>query len=363
MVYLFVIGASLAVLFFLLLVFKRKKRLDHYILASLFLFIIINSIYILLFFTRNPIYYSTGFSELNFAIPLLYPPLLWFYTRSVTDKNWNFTKNDIWHFAPFICFLLVLLVPLVSDYTLMNSKHVGYPLIKLIITPIYLIAVLVELVKYRKALDEHYSYKHQMHYKWLSWVVWGAFALWTVGCIGYVSNVMSPEISPILYDYYVLGFLSIYLFVLAIIAFSQTDIVLSLPDNNSHAMQEWKKQDAGELYEGYENDVQKLKQIMEVDNAYLDPMLSISKLAELTEIPQYKITLLLNKELDKSFYEFVNDYRVEKAKQLLASDKAQQYSILGIADESGFNSKASFNRVFKKTTGSTPSQYIKSLTQ
>ena len=102
---------------------------------------------------------------------------------------------------------------------------------------------------------------------------------------------------------------------------------------------------------------------MEVDNAYLDPMLSISKLAELTEIPQYKITLLLNKELDKSFYEFVNDYRVEKAKQLLASDKAQQYSILGIADESGFNSKASFNRVFKKTTGSTPSQYIKSLTQ
>ena len=206
MVYLFVIGASLAVLFFLLLLFKKRKRLDHYILASLFFFIIVNSVYILLFFTRSPIFYIPLFSELNFAIPLLYPPLLWFYTRSVTDKSWQFQKNHVWHFAPFLSFLFILLIPLISDYTLMSSKHIGYPLIKLIITPIYLIAVLVELVKYRKALDQHYSYKHQMHFKWLSWVVWGAFALWTVACIGYISNVLSPDINPILYDYYVLGF-------------------------------------------------------------------------------------------------------------------------------------------------------------
>ncbi|NNE26190.1 MAG: AraC family transcriptional regulator [Saprospiraceae bacterium] len=293
----------------------------------------------------------------------MYPPLLWFYTRAVTDKTWHINKSNLWHFAPFICFLGILLIPLLGDYNLMTSRHVGYPLIKLIITPVYLVAVLVELVKYRKALDQHYSYKHQMQYKWLSWIVWGAFALWTIACIGYISNILSPEINPILYDYYVLGFLSMYLFVLAIIAFSQTDIVLSMPDNPTHAIAEWKKPENTELYEGYELDVSKIKSAMEDEDAFLDPLLSISRLSELTQIPQYKITLLLNQSLKKSFYEFVNEYRVNKAKQLLASEKVQQYSILGIADESGFNSKASFNRVFKKTTGLTPSQYIKQLTR
>ena len=154
-----------------------------------------------------------------------------------------------------------------------------------------------------------------------------------------------------------------YLFVLAIIAFSQTDIVLSLPDNNPHALQEWKTQETKSLYEGHESDLSTLKSAMDEKNAFLDPLLSISKLAEITDIPQYKITLLLNQALNLSFYDFVNKYRVNRAKKLLQSEKAQQYSILGIADESGFNSKASFNRVFKKITGMTPSQYMKKLVQ
>ena len=65
--------------------------------------------------------------------------------------------------------------------------------------------------------------------------------------------------------------------------------------------------------------------------------------------------------MNSSFYEFINTHRVEKVKELLKEGRAEQLSILGVAEESGFNSKASFNRIFKKATGLTPSAYLKSL--
>ena len=100
---------------------------------------------------------------------------------------------------------------------------------------------------------------------------------------------------------------------------------------------------------------------MKEEKPYLDPLLSINKLAEVTKMPQYKISKLLNNSLNQNFYDFVNGYRIEEIKSRLAKGEAESYSILGIAMDSGFNSKASFNRVFKKTTGVTPSAYLKSL--
>ena len=72
---------------------------------------------------------------------------------------------------------------------------------------------------------------------------------------------------------------------------------------------------------------------------------------------------MLNRELNTTFYDFINHYRVEETKQRLLSPDYRHYSIIAIAFDCGFNSEASFNRIFRQATGSTPSQYRKAHTQ
>jgi AraC-like DNA-binding protein len=71
------------------------------------------------------------------------------------------------------------------------------------------------------------------------------------------------------------------------------------------------------------------------------------------------MSYLINSGFGENFFQFINKYRVERAKELLNIDKLSKYSILGIAFESGFNSKTTFNTTFKKFTNQTPSEYLK----
>jgi len=107
--------------------------------------------------------------------------------------------------------------------------------------------------------------------------------------------------------------------------------------------------------------LRKIIDSMESEHLYLDPLLTQNKLSEKLGINRFYISQVINEYLGKSFPDFVNAYRVKKTKALLKSDKGQYYTLLAIAYESGFNSKTSFNIVFKKHTGHTPSAYRKLL--
>jgi AraC-like DNA-binding protein len=72
------------------------------------------------------------------------------------------------------------------------------------------------------------------------------------------------------------------------------------------------------------------------------------------------LSQVINQLEGKNFFDFVNAYRVEEVKRKMADDRSKKLTLLAIALESGFNSKTSFNMVFKKMTGQTPSQYYKS---
>jgi AraC-like DNA-binding protein len=100
-----------------------------------------------------------------------------------------------------------------------------------------------------------------------------------------------------------------------------------------------------------------LNELMIQKEPYLDSELNLSKLAKQLNITSHQLSYVINNGYHENFYGFVNKYRVEKAKKLLIDDEANKYSMLGIAFESGFNSKTAFNTTFKRITGNTPSEF------
>ncbi|WP_126651136.1 helix-turn-helix domain-containing protein [Chryseobacterium aureum] len=101
-----------------------------------------------------------------------------------------------------------------------------------------------------------------------------------------------------------------------------------------------------------------LERIMAVQKPYLDSELNLIRLAEMLSVSTHHLSYVINTGFGKNFFQYVNEYRVGYAKKLLKEPNSK-LSILGIAYESGFNSKTSFNTTFKKVTGQTPSEFKK----
>jgi AraC-like DNA-binding protein len=105
--------------------------------------------------------------------------------------------------------------------------------------------------------------------------------------------------------------------------------------------------------------VSKLLQVMETEKPFLEPELTLPELANRLSISPHHLSQVINREMDKSFFDFVNEFRVQEAKRLLTSPQCAHLSILGIALDAGFNSKSAFYTAFAKYIGMTPSEFRK----
>jgi AraC-like DNA-binding protein len=111
----------------------------------------------------------------------------------------------------------------------------------------------------------------------------------------------------------------------------------------------------------YHEELLKLKSFMMEEKPFLNPSLTIQDIAKEVEIPVRDLSVLINHQLGQHFYDFVNIYRIEYAKDILKDSTKNKVTILEILYEVGFNSKSSFNTAFKKHTGNTPTEYRNSL--
>ena len=96
---------------------------------------------------------------------------------------------------------------------------------------------------------------------------------------------------------------------------------------------------------------------MDTKKPYIDADLTIQDISESLNIPRHYLTQIINEKLNKNFYQFINEYRVEEVKKLLSDKDYQKFTITAVAFEAGFNSKSAFNSAFKEITGMTPTEY------
>ncbi|GAA4274913.1 hypothetical protein GCM10022258_42090 [Aquimarina gracilis] len=109
--------------------------------------------------------------------------------------------------------------------------------------------------------------------------------------------------------------------------------------------------------EEFETLKHKLEQVLHTDRPYLDEDLTLGKLAQQVSTKDKILSTLLNQYLNTTFYDLINKYRVDAVKEKINLDSYKNYSLFGIACECGFKSRTSFNRIFKKHTGFSPSEF------
>jgi YesN/AraC family two-component response regulator len=103
--------------------------------------------------------------------------------------------------------------------------------------------------------------------------------------------------------------------------------------------------------------VNNITNLMEAQRLYAETELTLKQLADKLQVPSYQVSQAINEGMKKNFYDLINGYRVEEAKRLLLDPKNENYTILSVGFEAGFNSKTTFNTVFKKFTGVAPTEF------
>lgn len=157
--------------------------------------------------------------------------------------------------------------------------------------------------------------------------------------------------------------LSVFIILIGYFGLKQKEIFIQYTDSGIEYVTEPKPKYSGVVLKeaDAENHISKIRSFMSKEKPYLDANLSLPRLAEKLNLPSHHLSRVINEQFNVNFFDFVNQYRVDEVKSRMGNPEFENLTFLGIAFDCGFNTKSAFNRVFKKITGLTPSEYKKQL--
>jgi len=362
----YIAGISIALFNAALLLNKKAKSKSDIFLLFWMLLIAINLFFFHINYTGK-VYKWPFLLGLEHPIPLLHGVFLYFYVSSITNQ---FPKKS-WiiylHLIPIVLGYIYLLLLFQSSNTtrveLLASNNTGYRvfltlgLILIFLSGvIYVVWSSILLIKHKKNIRNQFSDVEEINLKWLQFLTFGLGIIW---CIVIFTNN----------DEYIFTGVSIFAILIGFYGvqqktiFTNKNIVLVKPlekvSRTGHKKEKYAK--SGLTDDIAEDLYKNLLLLITEKNFYKRNDLSLNDLAsELNIHPNY-LSQLINEKEEKSFYDFINAFRVEEFKRLVKIPENKEFTLLALAYDCGFNSKSSFNRYFKKHTSKTPSQYVKSL--
>lgn len=353
----------------IVLVTGVSKKKSKYFLISL---IVILSLNLLNYLAINSTLYIKipHFTHLSLPFLFLIGPLFLYYIKSILSTRLTLKRSDLLHTLPFLLAVVYMLpffmlpgnekILLIKNQIRSNSQVLDLG------TQIFSVAQILQCLVYIVFSLRLLSKKSQTNigkvYKsklmWLKKFALGFLVFWLIDFLA-------------LLWYFQKGFIDIRAYYLTMFCCAlaiHTLVVLAIKSNK--AFTEVFLDTTGEKYQSsglLESDLKRyLSEIlvyMEKEKPYLDHDLSLSKLSEDINKPKYLVSQVLNVELGKNFYEFLNEYRFKEAKSRLTNPEYRHLTILAVAYDSGFSNKNTFNKVFKKLSGTTPSKFLKSTSQ
>lgn len=363
---------SLLMAFFLLTV-KTENKLANRLFAWFFIFSAIDlSGFFIDAGTRN---------ELNLEIfrstaCLFGMPLFYLFVLAVCYSDFRLKWKHVLHLLPF---LLINLVFIPRIYLSTNIDKDSFAATLNQMPEIYLIQILIEfqyvfyivsvfliLKKYREIYLENYADSSTATYKWL----------FQITCVFLIAHSIVALKNVLRYS----GFREIFIWTNVLVGaiallitcwfimkalnhpelFRGVNSKLQLAKDILPAVEE-KTESKDVQDDAISSQISTLKQYMAEKEPFLDPSLTIQELANQIDIPVRDLSVLINHHMDQHFFDFVNEYRIQKAMGILKDQARSQLTVLEILYEVGFNSKSSFNTYFKKHTNLTPTAYRNAL--
>ncbi|MCG8307795.1 MAG: helix-turn-helix transcriptional regulator [Cytophagales bacterium] len=373
------IGFIQALFFAILALSKKKKEVADYILAALFLTLCYQLAvnFIIVTDYREKFIHLVGTAG---PMSMLYGPLLFFFIKNYISQNHEFKLKYLFHFVPFA---IDHLVGFKTFYLQSGEEKLedlleimaGQPdadlsiflMLRSLIPILYCIWSIKVLTVHRKNLKNIYSFtSEKLTLDWLWYLAW---SMLVVGVSAFLINatiVFFDVADWIQLRKIIVSISAIWIFFLGYYSIRKTPFYRSYHIEGVNTLEFDKVSRQPDKYERTrlkEEEIPELKEklleYLEDEKPYLNKNLTIGELAESIHVQTYQLSQLINDQLGKSFFELINSYRVEEVKGRFFDPKYNNLTLLGIAMECGFNSKASFNRIFKQHAGQTPTEYIK----
>ncbi len=367
---LFTIYQCVLFAFFLLLLKKGKKQSN--ILLALFL----------LSYAAIPLDTLINFGEafrqfaINFSPNIFYvfgsaywleSVLLLFYVRSLIYKDFSLKKKDLLYLLPFVLYLFYeadnwYLLDTNTKLAILNGYQIDEEpfytrfinLFRECFRTFCGILCLLELRLYQKKIKESFADIEEVDLTWLKVLIIG-FLIIRVQAILVTLGYMTSIDLNVSIAYEVLGQASNFMlmFLISFLIFFSLRVSKLFNGIESSTIQVQDKQAIDP------SQVTVLTNYMKANKPYLNQLLTLDNLASQINMPARQLSQVINRHFDKNFFEFINSYRIEESKALLAQKENEKVTMLEIMAQAGFNSKATFNTFFKKAVGMTPTQYRK----
>lgn len=373
--YFAVAGFINAVVLSLILLLNKNNHLAKLFMIGL---VLLNTFQALLnaFDTRAFFLAYPHLSKISWLIPTLFGPLVYLFTVKLCSYRPAFYRKDLLHFLPFVVYLIILLPWYLSssaekrsyldnfeqasaaDFGLLNQ-------LTILLILIYLLATLRFLRQFRNRIEETFSEISHKRVEWMSKFVLAVLAILFISMLGFYGHKWDIPLLDAIYHYnYFLVVLLVYW--IAYKALLQPVIFdIPLPPEDvlpAKADPELKKYIRSGLDENQSELLYKqLVEYIKKNKPYLNPEINIFQLAGQVGMKKHHLSQVINEQAGMNFFDFINTFRVEETKRNFSNPHFSHLTLLGIALESGFNSKATFNSAFKKFTGLTPSEFQKNL--
>lgn len=359
--------SQVMLLIFILFVMGRNRKANIFFAA--FLFILSSNFFAFYLFRSEFKIVSIIFALLSIPGISAAGVLMFFYASFVTGAVSLLRLRHLLHFVPFFISLFIFTVFIVNSAGVMpgssSEKKVIFILISggLVISILYISYTFIVLKRYALKIEDYFSDLEKRNLRWLTRLTSLSFAVLLFWCGGFwLSHLELIPRSP--------AGIVLNLFMLIIIIFITAYHLINQPEifqkniEMNIVPENMEELSVSEKYarQNIDSDLQRrylasLEKHMEDEKPFLEEDINIKELSTRLGIPYHHLSIVINSMLNKNFYTFINEYRIREAKMILNEPENLDASILSIAFRSGFNSKSTFNSVFKKNTGQTPSEY------
>ena len=338
----------------LLTVPRRNRTANRFLAVLLLLFSTMIVFHIQAELSAEPARDSNplGHGEIWF---LLFGPLFFLYARALTEKSFRLAWKDLTHPLPFAFGLAASFSAGALQLGEPARDFLEVSVLVLIVCQafVYLCLVLRLLRRHQKEVRDNYSSLERVSLRWLWFITIAFVVIWPVALVVELFKDNPHEWNAVLLLW------AVFMYLLSYMSLRQPEVFggLSPSEPDGPAAEKRKYEKSRLSKEEAEVEYRRLQDLMVSERPYLDCNLTLSSLSRRMGISLHHLSQIINQQGGRNFFEFVNAYRVEEARRLLEDSRSEHLTIAAVGFESGFSSVSSFNAVFRRLCGSTPSRH------